>query len=148
MVDFGNIKSEGRTLPTAEVPIEGLDGLRPVLVCKPATEDNPPYFNELSRRLRRGRRSARDVTDREVKRIRRDDVDLLPKHCVVGFVPGTVVDAAGEEVPFSVDAARDLLKQVCEHARDAFDDFRADLGSRATFTDYSDPADVEAQAGN
>lgn len=148
MTDFGNIKSEGRAVPTAEVAIEGLEGLRPVLVCKPASEDNPAYFNELSRRLRRGRRNTQDVTTKDVKRMRRDDVELLPKHCIVGFVPGTVVDAQGKEVEFSVETATDLLKAICDKARDSFDDFRADLGNRATFTEYSDDEDVEAQAGN
>ena len=148
MTNFGNIKPEGRTVPTAEVAIEGLDGLRPVLVCKPASEENPPYFNELSRRLRRGRRNTQDVTTKDLKKIREIDADLLPKYCIVGFVPGTVIDADGKEVEFSTQAAGDLIRVVCANARDSFDDFRADLGSRTTFTEFSDDEDVVAQAGN
>ena len=144
-VNFG-IKAEGTKIETADIAIEGLDGMRPVLTCKPATEDNPAYFNAMSRRLRRGRRGQGDMTVKDVRKIRRDNIDLLPEHCIIGW--RDVFDADGKPVEYSIDNVREFLQAIHDGAREAFDSFVVDIASPDVFTEFDDPEDVEAQAGN
>ncbi len=150
MTDFSHVAASAeKTVKTAEVAIEGLEGFRPVLVMKPANEDNPAYFNALLKRQRRGRR-GRNITVKDLRRLRDDDIELLPKHCAVGFVEGTVVDATGKPVEFSEDECRQLFQAIVSvpGGRDIFDDFRNEVAEPTTFVEVVDPEDVEEQAGN
>ena len=147
-MDFSHIPMSKKQ-DTAEIAIEGMQGFRPVIICKPANERNPAYLNERNRRLRRGRRSrSADITVDDLNMIRDINIDLIPKFCAVGFVSGTVIDANGSEVPFSEDACRELLTAVRKRAMDSFDAFAADCEAAETFEVLDDPEDVQAQAGN
>ena len=153
MSKFGHVQAAGKRLPTAEIPIEGLANMRPVLVCKPANEDNPGYFNALLRKQRRGAaRRGTQVTVTDVQRNRLDDVELISKHCVVGFVGGTLKDSVGNVVEYSQETCRQLFEAIVSSpgGRDVFDDFRAEVSASGTFVDdgSDDADDVSAQAGN
>ena len=147
-MDFSHIPTTKKQ-DTAEIAIEGMQGFRPVIICKPANERNPAYLNERNRRLRRGRRSrSADVTVDDMNMLRDINIDLIPKFCAVGFVAGTVVDAHDTEVAFSEDACRELLIAIRERATESFDTFAADCEAPETFEIMNDPEDVQAQAGN
>ena len=160
MADFSHIavREQAKKIKTAEIPIEGIEGFRPVLICKPATEDNAPYFNEMLKRQRRtARRRGRHVTVKDLRRLRDDDIELLPKHCVVGWAEGSVIDAEGKPVPYSEDECRKLFEAIvaAPNGRDAFDDFRNECADAGTFVEYSDDDDdgddegaLGAHAGN
>ena len=146
MADFSNAKIAGKRLATAEVAIEGMTGFRPVLTCRPANESNPKYFNALLKRQRRGRgRMAGELTVETVKKQRKDDRELIPELCVVGWDKSTVIDATDKPVAFSKEACVDLIKALPD---EIFDDFRNDIAISSTFLELPDPADIEGQAGN
>ena len=151
MSNFAHVKSSARQVPTAEIPIEGLKDMRPLLICRPANEDNPAYFNALLRRQRRSRRAGnREVTVQDIKRNRADDIELLPKHCVTGWVPNSVLDSDGNAVAFSEEECRGLLEAILAvvGGREIFDDFRQDVANSGSFEVLDAPGDAEALAGN
>ena len=148
--NFGGIRAAEKATETANIAIRGLLGMRPVLVCRPATKATPAYFNKILKRQRIGRGRI-DVTVKNMDEWLADDVNLLSEHCVVGFVPGTVVDADGNELPFSVDACKALLGAV--YAEDqkmgttCFEDFCADIRDPASFSEAVDPDSGEGTGG-
>ena len=147
MTDFSHLKDH--RLATADIPIEGIDGMRPLLNCKPATKANKPYFNALLRSERRGlaSRGARMTVDQLNAFLGRQR-ELVAQHCVVGWEPGSVADAKGKPVAFGRDECLAFLKALPDRL---FDPFLADLQEDATFLEEAagdDPVDVEAQAGN
>ena len=155
--DFSNIPTEQRSgIPTAEITVEVGDLMSAVITMRPANEDNPKYFNELLRRNRRLNRSARsrDITTDDIRKMRRDDCELLARYCAVGWKG--VVDAEGE-LPFSPENCREFLLAVLRapRGRIAFDEFRDRAADEYTFMedDYGggggDPeAEREALEGN
>lgn len=145
--DFSNIPVETRgSIPTAEITVEVGDLMRATITMKPANEDNPRYFNELLRRNRRRGRS-RDINTDDVRKMRRDDAELLARYCAVGWKG--VVDAKGE-LPFSPENCHAFLVAVlgAPHGRVAFDEFRDRAADEYTFVDAGDGAEAEALSGN
>ena len=142
MAEFGHIQATGKRIPTAEIAIEGIEGMRPVLTCKPATEDNPAYFNALLRRSRRGRR-AQNMKARDLKKIRADDIDLISEHCVTSWAG--VLDAKGKAVDFTAEDCQKLLGALPYWL---LDDFRNEVANPEVFIELADPGDLEDQAGN
>lgn len=152
VADFSNIrvKGEGRVVKTTTVTIDGLEGMTPVLTCKPANEDNPRFHNPWQRLVRRqGRRI-------DTKELRIGEMDLIAKHCVVGWEEGSVVDANGP-LPFSVANCQALFRMILERSargREAIDALRDQLGDPMTFVEDDDEDDaggaaaLEDQAGN
>ena len=150
MTDFSHLQD--RRLATIDIPIEGIEGMRPVLQCKPATKANKKYFNALLRSERRGlaSRGSRMTVD-QLNAFMGRQRELVAQHCVVGWTPGSVVDAKGKNVAFSRDECLAFLQALPDRL---FDPFLGDLQEEATFLDEGgdggadDPADVEEQAGN
>lgn len=139
-------------------------GVEPWVEVRPATQSNHAYFNAMvmmdtaddERNGRahgpvgrtRGRAARSEVRAKvsDIVRQRKQERALYAKHVLVGW--GGWKDAAtGEEVPFSVDAARDLLDQLSDHL---FDQLRAFCNVDANFSTDPEPDDaaVESLAGN
>ena len=151
MYDFSHLGSRRKVLATAVIALEMPNGDRLPLTCKPANEDNKPFYNELLKRerrwVRRGMKMSAKVTDDR----RRDDAELYAKHCIVSWPEGAVSDAEGNDVPFSKESCQALLDYVRRENRQGFDDFRNDIADTSTFEgdeDESTGEGVEAQAGN
>ena len=149
--NFDSIRSAGRVDNTAEIEIRGLLGMKPVLICRPATRSTPAYFNKVLKRQRIGR-GRLDMTVESLDGWLEDDIELLAEHCVVGFKPGTVIDVDGSELPFSVDACKALFSAIYaedrKHGTSVWEEFCADIRDPATFRAMVDPEDVRRQAGN
>lgn len=144
-MDFSHIAASGSKIATADISIEGLEGMRPVLTCKPAAEDNPPYWNALLKRNRKTARRIRrqHITVGDLQKQRDDDAELLSKHCVVGW--SGVLDKNGKAAPFD---AENCAKFFAALPKEIFDEFREDVANPGTFTEYPDADDVAEQAGN
>ena len=150
-VSFGNVRTAERATGTAVIEMRGLIGMTPRLVCRPATKATPAYFNKVLKRQRIGRGRI-DLTVQNMEVWLDDDVMLLPEHCVETWEEGSVVDGAGQPVPFSVEDCQAFFKAVLAADREAgsnvFEDFCADIRDPSIFREAVDPDDVKAQAGN
>ena len=137
-----DIRTEVELIETAEIPVEGLMNMRPVIVCKP-TQDNDAYLNGVLARNRTGRLLRnRRMTAKMMRKIDADDRHLIAHHCAVGW--NGVVDADGNDVPFSAEACHELFKQLPDRI---FRDFRDELTDPTTFEQPSD-AEIEATGKN
>ena len=147
MANFDHIRSgENSRHTTTVIHIEGLADMRPALVCRPASEANPPYFNALLKRQRRGRaRLGARVDVATIRKLRDDDRYLLAAYCVQDWDPDTVRDVNGEAVPFSIEACHDLFRALPD---ELFDDFRNEVADSSTFEILDDPEDIDTLRGN
>jgi hypothetical protein len=122
--------------------IEGFEGRSPVLIGRPATERNKPYFNEQCRRSehlirRKARLSAELVADN-----RNRDRELYPKFVLTGWKD--VIDADGKLVVYSQAECEAFLRNGLDD--DIFDDeVRAFFSNEANFRQQIDGG---AAAGN
>lgn len=96
----------------------------PWIEVRPVGELNRPYINAVlasqskaRRRISKGKIDVRMLEDN-----REQDRDLYPRHVFTGRWGGWLDDATGEEVPYSAEAARELLEQL---PIDEFDELRA-----------------------
>ena len=138
-----------QSVSSAEITIYGLGGMQPVLTCKPANEANAAYFDALLKSQRRGAaRRLRNMTAKTMRAWRAEDAALIAEHCVTGW--REMIDAAGDEVDFSTDNAKEFFKALLATApgRQVFDDFRNEIADSATFTEAESDEDVAAMAGN
>lgn len=125
-----------------------VNGKSPVLTVRPATEATPGYYGELLVRANRSQAivSSGAISKAVIDDSRREDRDLFPRFIVVGW--HDVVDDKGEEVPFSVENARDFLSALPDYI---FDEFRKWCGQEVNFlprgTSNIELA-VDAVAGN
>ena len=149
MPDFSQLKEETRA--TAVIPIEGIDGMRPELTCKPATRANKPYYNGLLAADRRGRaaRGTRIKVD-DVNRMISNQRELVAQYCVVSWKEGSVIDASGKPVPFSKQECLRFFNALPDRI---FEAFLAEITDDVTFVvsddgTGDDTEDATAQAGN
>lgn len=132
---------------TAEFTFDGIES-EPRLTVRPATEANRGFLDEvllqskrLARRLKGGKMSP------EVLKASRDqDRELYPLHVVVGWDEKTVLDAAGQPVPFSPEACAEFLRAVPD---DMFERLRSFCVNADNFRgEEGDEEGAEAHAGN
>ena len=151
MADFSNLSTGGTKLKTTDIPILHIEGMSPVLTCKPANEDNAPYFNALLKRQRmRSRRKMMSVDTKRVKRNRVEDITLLAEHCVIDWKG--VIDLSKKEVPFDVETCKQFFTALIKapNGRAIFDDFRDEVSDPDTFwqSDDNDGDGVDGTAKN
>ena len=152
MFDFTNHEVKETELATVDITLE-LGSMRPVLTCKPATEDNVRYFNALSRKTRARLQRRGDVGGKNLldeKRI--EDAELYVAHCVVGWKEETVIDEEGCPAPFTKENCLKFFLALIEdkRGRHVFENFGNRIGNIETFFEIvtDDPVAVKAQAGN
>lgn len=82
------------------------------LEMRPAMESNRGYRDGmLALAARRPRRIVvNDVTDEDMRQDREDDLELFPRHVIVGW--GGILDKSGAPVPFNAENARALLRAL------------------------------------
>ena len=142
MAKFG-VKSVGNKV--VEYPIFGLGGdVDPVLKVRPANDSNKAYRDAQLRRFpNQGRRSrAPDNVDLN-KRIINADLDLYPKHVIVGW-SGFIDTETNKEPEFTPANVRDLLVELEEAG--LFTELRNFCSDLANFADET--PDPEEVAGN
>lgn len=129
---------------TTEVVLFELEG-RPVLVCRPATEDNSDFTRAVLKQTRAQiLLNSGPAEEVDLDADRRRDRQLYPKHVVVGW--RDVVDRSGAPVEFSEENCAAFLKAL---PRDIFDRVRNRVSRCQTFRPEK-PTDAEAKdlAGN
>lgn len=115
----------------------------PTLILRPATGANKPYYAAM---LRRSGKSVRNLarsglTPEMIKDVRNSDRKLFPKHVIVGWE--NVLDTAGNEVPFSAEAASELCQALPDWVFDLVIEFAKDISNFV-----EDVIDVEETAKN
>ena len=130
-MDFSHLKQLDVKNKTASCPLYQLAG-EPVLTVKAATEANKPYFNAVLRRSRRNIKAvqAGAINPAMIAENREEDRELFPAHVITGWTG--VLDARGEEVPFSREACAEFLQALPDWI---FDEMRNFAGNAANFTD-------------
>lgn len=121
MAKFGHLRKLEVKDKTVEYPLYQLAG-EMVLIVKPATEANKPYFNEVLRRSKKNMRqiSAGSIDSALIEQNRADDRKLFPEHVIVGWK--NVVDSDKKIVPFTKEDCKDFLDSIPDWI---FDDIRA-----------------------
>ena len=125
MVDFSNLNQYQVTNDkVARITLYNItfsNGKSPVLIGQPCGQINKPYFNALMRTSAKraiqssGRQSAAAMAEH-----RSVDRDLYSKFVITGWED--IIDAQGQEVPFTVENCADFLKSIPSHI---FDEIRA-----------------------
>lgn len=142
-MDFSHLKNLDVKDKTARFPIHQIAGA-PVLIVKPATEANKPYFNAVLKKSRRNVRAlkAGAISQVMIAENREQDRCLFPKFVVVGWEG--VADSKGKDAEFSPDNCEAFLRALPDWI---FDEVRNFAGDSVNFTD-DDMPDVETRAGN
>ena len=143
MANFNHLKALDVKDKTAEMTIYQIEG-NPVLVMRPATEANKPYFNAVLKRSRKSVRAlqAGGVSAAIISENRAEDRELFPQHVVVGW--RGVKDVDGNEVPFDKTACAEFLEALPDWL---FDEVRTFAGVSSNYTS-EEPIDAETRAGN
>jgi hypothetical protein len=146
MVDFGHLRQHDvRADSTADYALVQISTgeKTPTLVLRPATEVNRPYFNALLKRTSKRARllSAGNLNSSMLEENRAEDRALYPQYVVTGW--RDVVDAGGEEVKFSKEAAADFVQALPDWV---FDDVAAFARNPQNFA--GGPVDAEDVAKN
>lgn len=105
----------------------------PWIEVRPVGEINEPYINAVLRqqaKLRRRMSSGQAPTSKMLEENRRQDRDLYVRHVFTGAWGGWVDAATGAEVPYSAEAATELLEQL---PNDSFDQLRAFCNDHSNF---------------
>lgn len=148
MSRFANIRALAIAGKTAEYTLFELDeDPKPVLILRPASSENPQYFNELLREYggRQGAQRMRQGATPEMLEKQRDtNRRLFPIHVVVGW--RDLKDQDGNEVAFSQGAAAELFQALPGYILDAIRQFAEDPNS---FLEAgATRVDAEAVGGN
>lgn len=139
---FGYLKKLDVTNKTADFTIHQIEGA-PVLVLKPATEVNKPYFNAVLKRSRRNVRAlkAGAVNTAMIAENREQDRELFPKFVIETW--RDVVDSQRKSVEFNRENCEEFLRALPDWI---FDEIRDFAGNSTNFTD--DAPDIEEKAKN
>ena len=147
MVDFGNLQSFQVTRDTVaelslSIPPLKDDADPVLLLVRPATSANKPYFNamlrrntKLTSRAARGAKIDANMMDESIQH----DRELYPHHVIVGWQ--NVFDATGAAVSFNTEACKDFVAALPNWV---FDEIRSFCGTSSNFID----ADTEGKAKN
>jgi hypothetical protein len=148
MTDFSNLSALQITEEaTAEFAFFGING-EPTLTCRPATQENKPFFNAVlaknkqAQRKQKGRR-AQAPTAATLAEARANDIELFVEFIIVGW--SNVVDAKGKAVKFSKDVCKQFLEAI---PGDMFDELRVFCLEIANFRTEMDPEELEELSGN
>lgn len=142
MTDFSYLKNLDVKNKTAHYPIHQIAGT-PVLIMKPATEANKPYFNAVLKKSRRNVRAlkAGAINQVMIAENREQDRELFPRFVVTGWED--LVDAKGEAVEFNRENCEAFLRALPDWI---FDEVRNFAGDSINFTE--DMPDIEVKAKN
>lgn len=132
---------------TAEFPLSMIRNC-PVLIVRPATEANPPYFNEILRRSSKTIRNAAQgkiqITSDTMKKNRKEDRELFPKHVIVGW--NGVIDSEGNEGEFNEENCSKFVNALPDWI---FDQIGAFCRNNSNFLpDNVDQEDMDSLAKN
>lgn len=120
-MDFGLNKFEvDGKIARFEVPYLGA-----VLLLRPATEANKPYFNQVLKRSKRRVNAVRrgNLDAKMLAEGREEDRELFPKYVIADWEG--VTDKDGVEVPFSIDNCADFVRGGSDGMPDwMFDEIR------------------------
>lgn len=148
MTDFSNLAALQITEEaTAPFIFYGIAG-EPTLDCRPATQENKPFFNAILLknkqilRKQKGRRAAAP-TAQMLAEARVADIELFVKYIVVGWA--NVVDAKGKVVKFTQEVCKQFLEAI---PGDMFDELRMFCLEIANFRLEMDPEELEELSGN
>jgi len=137
---FKNLKGAGHVTAKSKYTyiFYELEG-EPWIEVHPAAECNKRYFNAVLRKQKATRRklAAGKIDTAMLKQNREEDRELFPKFVCTGKWGGWA-DENGNEIPFSVEAATDLFRQLPDHV---FDDFRQDCNILSNFINIDDDED-------
>jgi hypothetical protein len=148
MTDFSNLSALKITEEaSAEFTFFGIAG-EPSLTCRPATQENKPFFNAVlaknkqAQRKLKGRR-AQAPTAATLAEARVADIELFVEYIVIGW--SGVQDAKGKDVKFSKDVCRQFLEAI---PGDMFDELRVFCLEIANFREEMDTEELEELSGN
>lgn len=144
-MDFSHLKKHEVVDKTMEYPLFQIAGDPiPTLILKPATEANKPYFNAVLKRSKKNLRALQmgSITSKIMDEGRDEDRELYPKFVVSDWK--NVVDAKGNDVPFSTDSCGEFLRCLPDWI---FDDIRKFAGQPTNFTSV-EHIDIEDKAKN
>lgn len=147
-MQFRNVKgAEVSAQSTSIFVFDDLTGC-PWVEVKPGGEHNKPYYNAILKRggaLRR-QLSSGSVDAAVVERVRQNDRELYPMHILTGKWGGWKNDETGEEIPYSSEAAKELMAQL---PIEQFDRLRTYCNESVHFrADAVRPEDIEATSKN
>lgn len=147
MSDFSHLQKLAITADNiAEFTFFEIEG-QPKLQVRPTTQANKPYYNQLLARSSKAAKRVRagGITGALIAENRNKDRELFPKMVVVGW--SDVLDSAGAQVPFSIEACTAFLEQLPDWL---FDRLRTFCGDDENFLqgDVKSEAEIEDTAGN
>lgn len=148
MTDFSNLTALQITEDaTADFVFFGIVG-EPTLQCRPATQENKPFFNQVllknkqAMRKLKGRRSQAP-TAQMLAEARVADIELFVNFIVTGW--SNVVDAKGKAVKFTKEVCKQFLEAI---PGDMFDELRVFCLEIANFRNEMDPEELEELSKN
>jgi len=143
MSNFNYLKKLEVEGKTARCEIHNIPG-EPVLIVKPATEANKPYFNAVLRQSKRNVRAVQSgaINAAMLSENRNQDRELFPKFVVVGWEK--VSDADGNFAEFTEENCRAFLDAMPDWL---FDKIRNFAGDCSNFMEDA-PVDVESLVKN
>ncbi len=148
MTDFSNLAALQITEEaTAPFVFYGIAG-EPTLECRPATQENKPFFNAIllknkqALRKQKGRRAAAP-TAQMLAEARTNDIELFVSYIITGWT--NVVDAKGKAVKFTKEVCQQFLTAI---PGDMFDELRLFCLEIANFRMDMDPEELEELSGN
>ncbi len=142
MTDFSNLESlQIAEDATTSFVFYGIAG-EPTLDCRPATQENKPFFNAIllqnkqTQRKQKGRRAAAP-TAQMLAEARAADIELFVSYIITGWT--NVVDAKGKAVKFTKEVCKQFLNAI---PGDMFDELRVFCLEIANFRVEMDPEEL------
>jgi len=125
-----------------DIPQISVNNRSPVLICRPAGQANPEYFNVLLKHSARIAKAvaAGNVTLEMIEESRDKDRDLFARFVVVGWED--VLDDDGVEVKFTSSTVADLMEALPVRLFDELRNFANDTSN------FVEDVDIEITAKN
>ena len=139
-LDALEVSSESKTeLTLYQITV---NGKTPVLIMRPATEANKPYFNALLKSSGKARKQiqAGQMNANIISENREEDKDLYPKFVIIGW--RDVMDDDGNDSPFNPSDCKDFIEALPGWL---FDDVRDHARNPSN---YTEALDLEITVGN
>jgi hypothetical protein len=109
-----------------DFPINDIQGeVVPVLIVKPATQSNKPYFNAILRKSKSkvGSIQSGNLNINMLDENRSEDKKLFPKHVITGWK--NVTDSSGKAVLYTFENCNDFVNALPEWIFDKVRNFAA-----------------------
>jgi hypothetical protein len=123
----------------------------PSLEVRPATSDNPEFFNAVLKQskaaVRRARsRRGQQATTEAIDLARQEDIKLFVKYIIVDW--DGVLDSKGELVPYSADACAQFLRAIPSDMFNELRNYCLDIENFRLESEQMEASELEELTGN